>query len=848
MKTKTLISAILLFSATMAFAQTSNLGPNVQGVIEGETLTISGTGNMNDYSYTLSSRFGNITEVIIEEGVTSIGDYVFCNCTSLTTVTIPNSVTSIGSSAFYYCSGLTTVTIGNSVTSIGDYAFLGCSGLTSIIIPNSVTSIGDYAFEGCFGLTSITIPNSVTSIGDYAFEACIGLTSVTIPNSVTSISNGAFSRCKSLTTITIPNSITSIGNSAFQYCSSLTSVTIPNSVTSIGDYALDGCEGLTSVIIGNSVASIGKEVFDFCVNLADINVESTNSAYTSENGILFNKDKTTIVRYPSGKTETSYTIPDGVTSIGEGAFLNCSSLALVIVPNFVTSIGSRAFYHIKNIVYSGDATGSPWGAFNVNGIIDGDFVYFDDSKTKLTAYIGADRDVSISQFVTSIGDNAFWGCSRLTSVSIPNSVTSIGEHAFNGCRSLTSITIPNSVTSIGSNAFYNCSSLTSITIPNSVTNLGSETFGYCRSLSSITIPNSITSIGMYMFEGCSGLTSITIPNSVTRIGSDAFWGCSSLTSVTIPNSVTKIGGRAFMDCSSLAAVAYDGTSEPLIEIEYETFYNVSNDIYVCVPENYEGETWAGLNVHKGLVHDSAIEPTCTESGKTEGLHCSECRKVYIAQEEAGTALGHTTGEAVAKNYIAPTCTAAGAVDSVVYCTTCKSELNRKTVEIAATGHNEVVDVAVAATCTAAGKTEGKHCSVCNEMLVAQTDIPALGHDFAKYTYNNDATTEADGTETAACEHGCGATDTRTAAGTKLATTPEKGTAVTETAASNVNIYAQGRTIVVENATEGISVYNAMGALVCRDAIHRVRTEINVRTAGIYIVRVGNVTKRVIVNN
>jgi hypothetical protein len=131
--------------------------------------------------------------------------------------------------------------------------------------------------------------------------------------------------------------------------------------------------------------------------------------------------------------------------------------------------------------------------------------------------------------------------------------------------------------------------------------------------------------------------------------------------------------------------------------------------------------------------------------------------------------------------------------------------------------------------------------------VAQDIIPALGHEFQTYTFDNNATTEADGTETAACEHGCGATDTRTAAGTKIATTPDKGTAVTETAASNVNIYAHGRTIVVENAQNEISVYDAMGRIVGRDAIHRVRAEIRVNTAGVYIVKVGNVAKRVMVN-
>ena len=162
-------------------------------------------------------------------------------------VVIENGVTSIGDNAFYLCSGLTSITIPNSVTSIGKWAFCGCTGLTSITIPNSVTSIGENTFYGCSGLTSITIPNSVTSIGEYAFSGCSGLTSVTIPNSVTSIGDYAFWDCKSLTSVTIPNSVTSIGDNAFYHCSGLTSLTIPNSVTSIGNGAFSGCSGLTSI-------------------------------------------------------------------------------------------------------------------------------------------------------------------------------------------------------------------------------------------------------------------------------------------------------------------------------------------------------------------------------------------------------------------------------------------------------------------------------------------------------------------------------------------------------------------------------------------------------------------------
>jgi len=313
-----------------------------------------------------------LTSVTIPNSVTSIGNYAFADCTGLTSVTIPNSVTSIGDWAFADCTGLTSVTIPNSVTSIGESAFQNCTGLTSVtiesdaivskaytydtnlknifgdqvkeyIIGNSVTSIGERAFYNCYSLTSVTIPNSVTSIEEAAFYNCTGLTSVTIPNSVTSIGNQAFGWCTGLTSVTIPNSVTSIGDGAFNYCRGLISVNIPNSVTSIGSSAFSGCSGLTGeLVIPNSVTSIGERAFVGCTGLTSINVASDNSNYCSVDGVLFNKDKTTLIQYPGGK-QGAYTIPNSVTSIGSFAFWGCTGLTSVTIPNSVTSIGDWAF-------------------------------------------------------------------------------------------------------------------------------------------------------------------------------------------------------------------------------------------------------------------------------------------------------------------------------------------------------------------------------------------------------------------------------------------------------------------------------------------------------------------------
>ena len=590
-------------------------GANVNWTFENGVLTITGNGAMDDYSapfYTPWFNYKNdIKTVVIENGVTNVGNNALTECAYLTDVSLGNSVKSIGAVAFRGCMRLKCIEIPNSVTSIGIEAFHLCPALTSIAIPNSVTSIGDLAFHNCSGLESIVVAegnafydsrNNCNAIIETATNTLLfGCQSTVIPNSVTSIGDNAFYNCAGLESIEIPASVASIGELAFYSCTGLLNVTsqIPaDKLFEINSSVFSGVNKTTCTLY---VPYGAKETYastsgwkDF-TKTVELDPEviggscGSNVNWTLADGVLTISGNGAMDDYYAWGTPapwveyatliTKVVIEDGVTTIGEYAFDACSSLESVEISNSVIKIGESAFSNCPAlasvVIPSGvEVFGNAafYGCTGLRKVIN-------LSATSLShkfLFAGTNTTCAIYNFPNGeiVGDYVYGETDGVNTlykyignggdIVLPDSYKGesyvIGDEAFMSCAGLTGVTIPNSVTSIGLWAFYDCENLTEVEIPNSVTVLESGVFAYCENLANVIIPNSVTSIGVLSsmmegpFEGCISLREVEIPNSVTTIGDCAFNNCAALENIEIPSSVTSIGYCAFNNCTALKSV------------------------------------------------------------------------------------------------------------------------------------------------------------------------------------------------------------------------------------------------------------------------------------------------------
>ena len=483
--------------------------------------------------------------ISLPNNVTEIGTYAFLNCSNLQEITIPNGLAKIEKNVFYNCTNLRKITLPESVDAIDSYAFKNCTNLSEVVMQEGLTKIWPYAFENCTSLSEITLPNSITGIYYYAFKDCTNLSEIIIPSSAKHIEEDAFLNCNNLTikcyegsvahnyaveyninyeilediqwsytiytdsdgdkyakdlkprdkskilgTIDIPNEVDdievySIAYEAFKDCTNLVKVTSYGYCREIGSRAFYGCTNLTSIMLPRTLDKLGKNVFSKCTSLQKISAPSNSFSYYSEDGVLYNKSKTKLIKYPAGKTETEFTIPETVTSIDEYAFEDCVNLTKINIPESVKSIGTHAFH----------------------------------------------------------------SCANLTNITLPSSIEELGSGAFVNCTSLTEITIPNGVTNIGPCTFQKCTSLTKVTIPDSVTNIGYAAFEDCTNLTNITIPQSLTKIEQYTFRRCTNLTEINIPQNVSEIEIYAFLNCTNLNRVVVKRKYITLGTKIFGDAS-----------------------------------------------------------------------------------------------------------------------------------------------------------------------------------------------------------------------------------------------------------------------------------------------------------
>ena len=625
---------------------------------EDGTLNISGTGTMKDYdngdNRSPVYKNSSVKKVVIEKGVTSIGNFAFSGCRSLTSITIPDNVTSIGESAFEWCSGLSSVTIPDSVTSIGESAFERCIGLSSVTIPDSVTSIGNRAFYDCTNLTTISLScKSSLKKSDFGDQAdLVSYTSHTLKKTAakaatcTESGNKEYWTCEhcgkyflsddtnpetakavelSETVAPASHKLTKVeakaatcsenGNKEYWTCEHcgkyfLSDDTNPETAKAVelSETVIPASHKLTKVEAkAVTCAENGNKAYWTCEHCGkyflsdDANPETAKAVEQSECMIPALNHKNATTRGASEPTETSP---------GYSGDRYCPDCDKVVEKGYT-------YWNEDNLTWKLDADGT----LTISGTGTMKDYDYNNNPSPANQKKGSVKKVVIKDGVTSIGNFAFYNCKSLTSITIPDSVTSIELAAFNNCNNLTSITIPDSVTSIGDSAFELCNKLSSITLSNNITSIGNWAFHGCP-LTSITIPDSVTSIGAMAFYSCSNLQTISLSCKSSLKKSD-FGDKANLVSYTNQHFLTKTAAKA-KTCTE------DGNKE-YWTCEHCGKYFLSDDANPETAKTVELSETVIPASHK-LTKVEAKDATCTEDGNKEYWTCEHCGKYFLSDD------------------------------------------------------------------------------------------------------------------------------------------------------------------------------------------------------------------------
>ena len=595
---KRIIASTMVAMVTATSVPAGSLQFSLPSIVKAAGLTTTTEDGLVIENGVLTEYKGEKTEVVIPEGVTQIGDFVFYGSdimnvtlpkgllvigdnaftnTKLVHVEIPDSVKQIGKGAFFSCESLNKVVISEGVESIGAYAFEK-TALTNITLPKSTLEVGYQAFENCKSLTSVVIKNG--ALDESVFEDCTALENVTLEEGVTNIGNSAFLGCKKLQKITIPSTVEKIETFAFDKCDALKSVEIKDGVKEIGSYAFYNLQNLEKVIFGKGLKRIGDCAFadnNLIKKIDLVSVEEMGDAvFYNCSGITEVVLRTGVKRlgttsFKNCKNIRNVTIEPGLEYISEGAFQYAENLKEINIPSTVCVIDDDAFGFCENLInielpaslkyLSKTAVDSTlWYKNKMKEANNNGDIYVVEGNILLgtTSKISEETKLNIPENVTMIAD---LGNTNINKIEIPETIHMVGSGAFTSCNNLEELVLPDSVTYMGNSLVFQNKNLKKVTLPSNMQSISEMTFYECKELKEINIPTSVKSIGWSAFEKCSGLTEVVIPEGVKSIGMQAFADCTELKEITIPASVEYIGIQAFHDCdANLVVKGYTGSA------------------------------------------------------------------------------------------------------------------------------------------------------------------------------------------------------------------------------------------------------------------------------------------------